>query len=77
MALSEAQKRAKAKWAEKNKEKNAIIRGRAAAKHFVRNGASLEDLKMLVEAFGEVQSEIDVSGVVGELERLIAVSKNH
>lgn len=71
MALTDAQKRAKAKWAEKNKEKNAIIRNRAAAKFFIKNGAELADLKMLVETFQEEHSELDLSAVLAELTHLL------
>lgn len=45
--ISEAQKRAKKKWNDKNKEKNRIYRYRSYARKFVRDIATNDDLKEL------------------------------
>ena len=44
---SEAQIRASTRWNAKNKEKMAYIRKKSAAKKFIEDVASLEDLQML------------------------------
>lgn len=44
---SDAQIRANSKWNAKNKEKMAYIRKKSAAKRFVEDTASLDDLQML------------------------------
>ena len=45
--ISEAQKKAKRKWASKNKDKNRIYRYRSYARKFVRDLANEDDLKEL------------------------------
>lgn len=47
--VSEAQKRAKKKWDDKNKEKKRIYRYRSYARKFVRDIATDDDLKELQE----------------------------
>ena len=52
MALTEAQKRAKAKYREKNKERENYIGARSAARSFILKKATkedLEELKKLIE----------------------------
>ena len=51
--VSDAQKRAKKKWDDKNKEKNRIYRYRSYAKKFVREIASDDDLKELRKMIDE------------------------
>ncbi|UXC67831.1 hypothetical protein N4599_02485 [Limosilactobacillus oris] len=54
---SEAQKRAKKKWSDNNKEKTRIYRYRSYARKFVRDLATDDDLrelqKMITERLGE------------------------
>ena len=47
MALTEAQKRAKAKYREKNKERENYLGARSAARSFIKKRATKEDLKEL------------------------------
>lgn len=47
MSLSEAQKRAKQKYREKNKERSNYINDKSKAKSFIKNKATLEDLEEL------------------------------
>ena len=52
MALTEAQKRAKAKYREKNKERENYLGARSAARSFIKTKATkedLEELKKLIE----------------------------
>ena len=49
MALTEAQKRAKAKYREKNKDRENYIGARSAARSFISKKATKEDLKELLE----------------------------
>lgn len=44
---TDAQKRAKAKWSAKNKDKNRVYRYRSYARKFVRDIATEDDLKEL------------------------------
>lgn len=43
--VSESQKRANKKWAEKNKTKNTYIKTRSSARSFIRNHASEDDIE--------------------------------
>lgn len=45
--VSEAQKRAKKKWDDKNKDRNRIYRYRSYARKFIRDLATDDDLKEL------------------------------
>lgn len=47
MSLSEAQKRAKQKYREKNKERSNYINDKSKAKNFILKKATLEDLEEL------------------------------
>lgn len=52
MAKTEAQKRASKKWEEKNREYSNYLTQRRAARSFIRNKATkedLEELKKLIE----------------------------
>ena len=51
--LTAAQKRAKAKYREKNKEKENYLGARSAARSFISNKATEEDLKELEELIKE------------------------
>ena len=57
MALTEAQKRAKEKYNEKNREKTRYYSYKATAKSFIRNNATLEDLKELEVLIKEIKEE--------------------
>ena len=47
MALTAAQKRAKQKYREKNRERTNYLNARTTARGFIRNKATKEDLKEL------------------------------
>ena len=49
MAKTEAQKRASKKWEEKNREYSNYLTQRRAARSFIRNKATKEDLQELKE----------------------------
>ncbi len=51
--VSEAQKRAKQKWDNNNKEKNRIYRYRSYARKFVRDLATDDDLRELQKMITE------------------------
>ena len=51
--LTEAQKRAKQKYREKNKERSNYINDKSKAKNFILKKATLEDLKELEELIKE------------------------
>lgn len=51
--LSEAQKRADAKWRENNKEHANYLRARSAAKSFIKNRATEEDLAELLKLISD------------------------
>ena len=53
MALTEAQKRAKANWQEKNKDRANYIRDKSKARSFILKKATKEDLKELEELIKE------------------------
>lgn len=53
MALTEAQKRAKQKYREKNKERTNYLNARTTARSFIRNKATKEDLEELEELIKE------------------------
>lgn len=53
MALTEAQKRAKAKYRQKNKERTNYLNARTTARGFIRNKATKEDLEELEELIKE------------------------
>lgn len=55
--VSEAQKRAKQKWDNNNKEKNRIYRYRSYARKFVRDLATDEDLRELQDMIAKRLSE--------------------
>lgn len=57
MALTEAQKRAKQKYNEKNKEKTRYYSYKASAKSFIRNNATLEDLEDIEKLIEDVKKE--------------------
>ncbi|MGK4178798.1 hypothetical protein [Lapidilactobacillus dextrinicus] len=53
MALTEAQKRAKAKYQKKNREKQARYTLKSKAKSFIKNEANDKELKELIELIKE------------------------
>ena len=53
LMVTEAAKRAKKKWDEKNKDKNRIYRYRSYARKFVRDLANDDDLKELRKMIDE------------------------
>lgn len=55
--VSEAQKRAKKKWDDKNKDKNRVYRYRSYARKFIRDLADKDDLKELQELIHKRLSE--------------------
>lgn len=58
MKTSEAQKKANAKWIEKNKERRSYLSSRSSARSFIRNKATKEDLLELKEMIEEKLSEM-------------------
>lgn len=59
MALTEAQKRAKAKYREKNKDRENYIGARSAARSFIKKRATKEDLKELELLIKERREAVD------------------
>ena len=57
MALTEAQKRAKQNYNEKNREKTRYYSYKATAKSFIRNNATLEDLEEIKVLIEEIKKE--------------------
>lgn len=53
MAVSESQKKANQKWAEQNKAHRNYLSKRSAARSFIRNNATEEDLKELQALISE------------------------
>ena len=53
MALTEAQKRAKQKYREKNRERTNYLNARTTARSFIRNKAPTEDLEELEKLIKE------------------------
>ncbi len=49
MTLTQAQKEAKKRWREKNREKEKYYSRKAVAKNFIRDFATVDDLKDLEE----------------------------
>ena len=58
MALTEAQKRAKERYNEKNPDKKRYYSYKATAKSFVRNHATLKDLEELKEIIESKEKEL-------------------
>ena len=58
MALTEAQKRAKQKYREKNRERTNYLNARTTARGFIRNKATKEDLQELKELIKEREDAI-------------------
>lgn len=54
--ISEAQKRANAKWKEKNKDKQKVYRYRSYARKFVKD---IADEKDLVELQGHIKNRLE------------------
>ena len=59
MSLTEAQKRAKQKYREKNKERSNYINDKSKAKNFILKKATLEDLKELELLIKERREAVD------------------
>ena len=59
MALTEAQKRAKAKYREKNKERENYLGARSAARSFIKKRATKEDLEELETLIKERREAVD------------------
>ena len=53
MSLTEAQKRAKQKYREKNKERSNYINDKSKAKNFILKKATIEDLEELEKLIKE------------------------
>ncbi len=58
MSLTEAQKRAKQKYREKNKERSNYINDKSKAKNFILKKATLEDLEELEKMIKERKNDI-------------------
>ena len=58
MALTEAQKRAKAKYREKNKDRENYIGARSAARSFIIKKATKEDLQLIKQWLNERLKEL-------------------
>ena len=58
MAKTEAQKRASKKWEEKNREYSNYLTQRRAARSFIRNKATKEDLEELKKLIEERSEEL-------------------
>lgn len=58
MALTEAQKRAKQKYREKNRERTNYLNARTTARGFIRNKATKEDLQELKELIKEREERL-------------------
>lgn len=58
MALTEAQKRAKEKYRQRNRERENYLGARSAARSFIRTKASAEDLEELLELIKERRKEL-------------------
>lgn len=56
--LTEAQKRAKQKYREKNRERTNYLNARTTARGFIRNKATKEDLQELKELIKEREDAI-------------------
>ena len=56
--LTEAQKRAKQKYRDKNKERSNYINDKSKAKNFILKKATLEDLEELEEMIKERENDI-------------------
>lgn len=54
--LTEAQKRAKKKYRDKNKDRTNYITCRSAAKSFIKNKATREDLEEIKKLIQEVEA---------------------
>ncbi|MDU5111404.1 MAG: hypothetical protein E6248_13240 [Clostridium sp.] len=61
---SEAQRNADKRWREKNREYANYLRNRASARCFIRNKATLEDLKELEKLIKEKSKEMQRGGNV-------------
>ena len=59
MAKTEAQKRASKKWEEKNREYSNYLTQRRAARSFIRNKATKEDLEELEKLIEEREKRVD------------------
>lgn len=55
---SESQTRANKKWAENNKEYSSYLRSRSSARSFIRNKATLDDLKELEQLILERKNNL-------------------
>ena len=58
MALTEAQKRAKQRYREKNRERTNYLNARTTARGFIRNKATKEDLQELKELIKEREERL-------------------
>jgi hypothetical protein len=56
--ISEARERANKKWNEKNRESASYLRSRSSARSFIRNKATLEDLKELEQLIEERKKQL-------------------
>lgn len=56
--LTEAQKRAKQKYREKNRERTNYLNARTTARGFIRNKATKEDLQELKELIKEREERL-------------------
>lgn len=57
--ISDAKKRANEKWNQNNKERMNYLRSRSSAKSFIRNKATIDDIKELREMLDERENELN------------------
>lgn len=64
--VTESQKRATKKWEMENREHSNYLKNRSACKCFIRNKATIEDLKELEEMINERLSNVAVIKTTAE-----------
>lgn len=70
MPRSDALKEAQRRWRKNNPRAADISRKRSAAKSYIINHASVEDIKNFVGYFADANADIDLSAVLHELEKI-------
>ena len=69
MALTDAQKAAQQRYNERNRAERARLRDRSAARSFIRNRATLEDIKEMEKMLNERESLLKIIGLKETLDR--------
>lgn len=59
MAISESKKKANKKWNDKNKERMRYLNSRSAARSFIRNKSTVEDLDELSALIEKRRKELE------------------